>query len=121
MSPSLSLVEENAILKERIAMLERRVLVDRTFQPPLEWSLTRSEVTMFQTLVTLELATKDAMLTALYSDRAGDEPEPRIVDVYLCKMRKKLRTFGVEIRTLWGRGYCLDPAVRAQFKVKVAA
>ncbi len=121
MSPSLSLVEENVILKERIAMLERRVLVDRTIRPPLEWNLTRSEVTMFQTMITLELATKDALLTALYSDRADDEPDPKIIDSYLCKMRKKLRPFGVEILTVWSRGYRLDPTVRAQFKVRAAA
>ncbi len=118
---SMSLAEENEFLKERVAMLERRVLIDRTFQPPLEWGLTRSEVTMLQTLVTLELATKDAMLTALYSDRADDEPAPRIIDTYICKMRKKLRPFGVEILTVWSRGYRLDPTVRAQFKVRAAA
>jgi two-component system cell cycle response regulator CtrA len=42
-----------------------------------------------------------------------DEPELKIIDVFICKLRKKLSTAcGGEsyIETVWGRGYVLrDP------------
>ena len=42
-----------------------------------------------------------------------DEPELKIIDVFICKLRKKLATAtGGEshIETVWGRGYVLrDP------------
>ncbi len=43
-----------------------------------------------------------------------DEPELKIIDVFVCKLRKKLNaaTGGENyIETVWGRGYVLrDPA-----------
>jgi two-component system, cell cycle response regulator CtrA len=50
-------------------------------------------------------------LNHLYGDM--DEPEGKIIDVFICKLRKKLdaATDGVNyIDTVWGRGYALrDP------------
>ncbi len=55
--------------------------------------------------------TKDAFLNHLYGGM--DEPELKIVDVFICKLRKKLAaaTGGLHcIETVWGRGYVLrDP------------
>jgi two-component system cell cycle response regulator CtrA len=43
-----------------------------------------------------------------------DEPELKIIDVFICKLRKKLATAADGkhyIETVWGRGYVLrDPA-----------
>ncbi len=52
---------------------------------------------------------KEAFLNHLYGGR--DEPELKIIDVFICKLRKKLRASGVDyIETVWGRGYVLrDP------------
>jgi len=60
---------------------------------------------------------KDAMLTkAMLLDHlygGMDEPELKIIDVFVCKLRKKLaHATGGEhyIETVWGRGYVLrDP------------
>jgi two-component system, cell cycle response regulator CtrA len=52
-----------------------------------------------------DVATKEMILTALYNGM--DEPQAKIIDVFVCKMRKKLQSFGIEISTLWGRGYYL--------------
>ena len=55
--------------------------------------------------------TKDMFLNHLYGGM--DEPELKIIDVFICKLRKKLTTAtGGEnyIETVWGRGYVLrDP------------
>jgi two-component system cell cycle response regulator CtrA len=56
--------------------------------------------------------TKEMFLNHLYGGM--DEPELKIIDVFICKLRKKLSeaTDGQNfIETVWGRGYVLrDPA-----------
>ena len=55
--------------------------------------------------------TKEMFLNHLYGGM--DEPELKIIDVFICKLRKKLAaaTEGANyIETVWGRGYVLrDP------------
>jgi two-component system, cell cycle response regulator CtrA len=56
--------------------------------------------------------TKAMILGHLYAGK--DEPEVKIIDVFVCKLRKKLAqaTGGSHyIETVWGRGYVLrDPS-----------
>jgi two-component system cell cycle response regulator CtrA len=56
--------------------------------------------------------TKEMFLNHLYG--GIDEPELKIIDVFVCKLRKKLSTACLGenyIETVWGRGYVLrDPA-----------
>lgn len=56
--------------------------------------------------------TKEQFLNHLYG--GIDEPELKIIDVFICKLRKKLTTASNGdnyIETVWGRGYVLrDPA-----------
>ena len=52
--------------------------------------------------------TKEMFLNHLYGGM--DEPELKIIDVFICKLRKKLSVAsgGVNyIETVWGRGYVL--------------
>lgn len=51
--------------------------------------------------------TKDAFLSHLYGGM--DEPEIKIIDVFICKLRKKLAQAGADnmIGTVWGRGYMI--------------
>jgi two-component system cell cycle response regulator CtrA len=59
--------------------------------------------------------TKEMFLNHLYGGM--DEPELKIIDVFVCKLRKKLASAtGGEnyIETVWGRGYVLrDPVQRS--------
>lgn len=59
--------------------------------------------------------TKEMFLNHLYGGM--DEPELKIIDVFICKLRKKLTeaTEGENyIDTVWGRGYVLrDPAIKS--------
>jgi Response regulators consisting of a CheY-like receiver domain and a winged-helix DNA-binding domain len=67
--------------------------------------------------------TKEMFLNHLYGGL--DEPELKIVDVFICKLRKKLiaATRGEHyIETVWGRGYVLrDPEVRTAAETSAAA
>ena len=62
--------------------------------------------------------TKEMFLNHLYGGM--DEPELKIIDVFICKLRKKLAaaTGGENyIETVWGRGYVLrDPAANDSSK-----
>jgi two-component system, cell cycle response regulator CtrA len=52
--------------------------------------------------------TKDMFLNRLYGGM--DEPESKIIDVFMCKLRKKLSSASNGknyIETVWGRGYVL--------------
>jgi two-component system cell cycle response regulator CtrA len=65
--------------------------------------------------------TKEMFLNHLYEGK--DEPELKIIDVFVCKLRKKLaQATGGEhyIETVWGRGYGLrDPAPMPAAKLVV--
>jgi two-component system, cell cycle response regulator CtrA len=55
--------------------------------------------------------TKEMFLNQLYGGM--EEPQLKIIDVFMCKLRKKLATAsgGKDyIETIWGRGYTLRPA-----------
>ena len=52
---------------------------------------------------------KEAILDCLYGGM--DEPDIKIIDVFICNLRKKLATANNGdncIRTVWGRGYALN-------------
>lgn len=108
--------QENLFLRERVAALQS-ILMD-CVRPPLEWRLTGQEARVFGVLVNRELASKAAIMAALYADRATERevPEPKIADVFICKLRKKLRPFGVEITTVFGQGHALNAEVRALYR-----
>ncbi|MDJ0860127.1 MAG: response regulator transcription factor, partial [Dinoroseobacter sp.] len=67
--------------------------------------------------------TKEMFLNHLYGGM--DEPELKIIDVFICKLRKKLSqaTGGDNyIETVWGRGYVLrDPEASSLTAVQSAA
>jgi len=54
--------------------------------------------------------TKEMFLNHLYGGM--DEPELKIIDVFICKLRRKLANAGAPniIETVWGRGYVLNQA-----------
>lgn len=57
---------------------------------------------------------KEALMTAMYSLQPDDAPDPKIIDVYVHKLRKKFSEIhpdGAElIETVWGQGYRLVPS-----------
>jgi two-component system, cell cycle response regulator CtrA len=71
--------------------------------------LTGKEYAILELLVLRKgmVLTKEAFLNHLYGGM--DEPEMKIIDVFVCKLRKKLAQAGGEnlIGTVWGRGYMI--------------
>jgi two-component system cell cycle response regulator CtrA len=96
----------------------RQVLVDGK-----EVHVTCKEYAILELLVLRKgmVLTKEAFLSHLYGGM--DEPEMKIIDVFICKLRKKLAMAGASdvIATVWGRGYmmreCNEVPAAAQPKV----
>jgi two-component system cell cycle response regulator CtrA len=62
--------------------------------------------------------TKEMFLNHLYGGM--DEPEIKIIDVFMCKLRKKLAkaSNGMDyIETVWGRGYVLREAFEDEVRI----
>jgi two-component system, cell cycle response regulator CtrA len=80
--------------------------------------LTGKEYSILELLVLRKgmVLTKEAFLNHLYGGM--DEPEVKIIDVFVCKLRKKLARAGADgiIGTIWGRGYMIrEPATQELF------
>ncbi|WP_372621846.1 response regulator transcription factor [Falsiroseomonas sp.] len=86
--------------------------------------ITRREFEVLEALMLRRgvLLTKEQFMARLYA--AEDGPENRILDVFVCKLRRKLAAAGAAeiVRTVWGRGYVVEEpgpgavtAARARF------
>ena len=74
-------------------------------------TLTRKEFDLLEALATQKgrTLTKEGILAKLYGGR--DEPDAKIIDVFVCKLRKKLaEAMDGEslVRTVWGQGYVIE-------------
>lgn len=70
---------------------------------------TRSEQVLLRLILSTKgVVTKQYALTVLYPNPA-DEPENKILDVFLCKIRKKLGEHRLAIAVVWGRGWMRSP------------
>jgi two-component system cell cycle response regulator CtrA len=66
--------------------------------------------------------TKEMFLNHLYG--GTDEPEMKIIDVFMCKLRKKLANASGGknyIDTIWGRGYVLRQPTTSKEEMKIPA
>jgi hypothetical protein len=80
------------------------------------FKLTKLMASFMLILVKREEADKNTLHRAIESQRATranrpnnpEETDPKMVDVVICNLRKKLKAFDLTINTLWGRGYYLD-------------
>jgi DNA-binding response OmpR family regulator len=111
-------MQENLSLREQLeeAQEENRQLRE-LFLPttdfPLAWRLSKTERRLLGALYAYTAGaplSKEALHRAVSRDHV--ETHPKIVDVFICKARKKLIPLGIVIETVWGRGYCLTPDSR---------
>ena len=77
--------------------------------------LTSKEYEMLELLCLRQghIVTKENFLNHLYGGM--DEPEVKIIDVFICKLRMKIQNANVSsalIKTVWGRGYRIEDMER---------
>jgi two-component system cell cycle response regulator CtrA len=96
--------QDNAL---RIGAVEINMNAKKIFARGKPVTLTKKEYQIAEILALRKgvVLSKEAILDHLYGGL--DEPNPKIIDVFICKIRKKLLTAGVDdfIETNWGRGY----------------
>lgn len=105
-----ALHEKIAVLEEQVAFFKRELGLDSHEADAQKlnrvWGLTGSECAFLLHLYNKRgrVATKQSLMTALYDDRE-EAPEIKIIDVFACKVRRKLPLYVIE--TVWGTGYAL--------------
>jgi hypothetical protein len=71
------------------------------------FGLTRTEWALFQSLSRRAMANYDQMMAVL-DNGATEAPSLKLLNVHVCKMRKKLALHGLAVHNIWGVGYRLD-------------
>ena len=112
--------EQSSDLQGSVATCSRR----GRFAPLSRVALTGKEFAILELMVLRNgsIISKEAFLNHLYGGM--DEPELKIIDVFICKLRKKLALAGAEdvIGTIWGRGYVVrEPTAADSMPVTSAA
>lgn len=80
---------------------------------PQEWGLTNSLAVIARLLASRDFVTKSAVYNELYAHRIDNAPMDKILDVFVCRLRRKLEPFGVTIITRWGYGWYVEGESRA--------
>lgn len=94
-------------LQNRVRVIEE--ITGASLDAPLEFGLSRSEATIFGLLTKNELVRRSSIMELLYMHKQ-DEAEIKIVDVFVCKLRSKVKPFGIAVNTVWGQGYSMPGA-----------
>ncbi len=89
-------------LEEQVRQL-KKVLVP-PFVTPVEWCLTRKQQALFCMLLKRDLVSRDMLDAAAIT---GASITPNYGNVKFYQLRKKLKKFGVQIKTEWGVGWRL--------------
>lgn len=109
----LEIVErENEILRERLYFLEK--LFMPRLNLPVEWEFSPMQHKVLSAMLGSKgMLHKDNYVLLLYQDRNSEKetPDPKIVDVWVCKIRAIVKKFNIpiEIQTVWGGGYVMPP------------
>jgi len=91
---------------------EHLTVVIRTSPDRQMLHFTSSEATLLAVLAHAKgrLVTKERLYDSMYWRQAGDGPDAKVIDVVVCKIRKKLLKYQLPmtLQTMWGRGYQLQ-------------
>lgn len=108
-------------LKRKIAALanERKRLIYELLPP--DWIDTRclgglmpQEAWCLAILLHRPQLSRDQLHLALAYDRPEYQFGERYGDTLICKLRRKLRPYGIEIQTYYGKGFGMKAAMRAK-------
>lgn len=95
--------------------------IDASWSLKSAFGLTRQEATILAGLIEHGRMSKPGLYHLCYGSRADeDQPDPKIIDVFVCKLRAKLEPFGIEVDTVWGFGYEMKPDAIAKVRCAIA-
>lgn len=90
--------------EEQIRQLKK--LLFPVFCAPIEWNLTPQEQALFGMFLKRDLVTRD-MFNVNAITRQDTKITEKHCEVVLCRLRKKLKIFGIEFKNEWGVGWRL--------------
>lgn len=105
------LEEENEDLRARVRELEQQLGI--SVGPPLAFGLSRQEGVIFGLLVKNPLVTREFAMSTLYLHEQ-DMADDKILDVFICKVRRKLQPWNIDILTKWGQGWFMPSESRVK-------
>lgn len=109
------LENENEELRERIkSLLYRGNEQDFSMKLKVCFSLTASEAIILNQCMKRETVRTETLMEVMYGDHHDVLPDMSIMKVFICKLRPKLKKFGVELTTAWGVGYYLNVKAKAR-------
>lgn len=114
-----ALMTETQRLRDRIEELERVLGVDRSLTSKLRdvFGLEPGLSPILGMLMQRIFVSHSSLYTVLYANRPEcDWPEPKILDVQICKLRRKLKKIGASIDTRWGEGWMMTAANKAKVR-----
>lgn len=78
------------------------------------FKVTKLQGALLAVLVNRPEVTKTMMHDVIESRRSAlkEETDPKMIDVVICNLRRRVKPFNIVIHTLWGRGYFMEPAMR---------
>jgi len=87
------------------------------------FSITKLQCSLFEPLLRRKEVTRAAMHEIIEQRRKPGSPptEEKLVDVVICNLRKKLKPFGLQIKTIWSQGYYMDAEHRGKARDMIAA
>jgi len=93
--------------------LNHNTLMVKVNDIPLRLSVSATKLLFHLSANEGKVVSKDQLMSVLYGLKPDEEPDIKIVDVFVCKLRKALNDqalgLGDMIKTVWGRGYTLEP------------
>ena len=94
-------------LEERIRAIEGQKDMDPEFNLRRYFNLTETEGRILALMSDGRVRDKERLLTLVYG-ASPNTPGIKIMDVYISRLRKKLKGSGITISTVWGAGYVVD-------------
>jgi DNA-binding response OmpR family regulator len=108
-------------LQDRIAELEELVGLHERIPWWVATKLTPIGAELLSLLLKREAISRETAHVALYGARPdAEQPDIKIIDAYVCKLRAALRPYGVEIGCVFGRGlYFMTAAEKAKLRALI--
>jgi hypothetical protein len=81
------------------------------------FKVTRQQASLLSVLIRRNEVSKDMMHQIIEKCRPpnkDDQTDPKMVDVVICNLRKRIKKTGLKIETMWGCGYFMKPEMRTK-------
>jgi len=94
-------------LEAMVSATEEQRALEGEFNLRRYFNLTETEGRILALMSDGRVRDKNSLLTLAYGG-SDDTPGIKIMDVYISRLRRKLRGSGITISTVWGSGYVVD-------------